>query len=141
MLKTSWEAKYILSLPVYHDRCTIGINDINIGEGFITWTPREPSKCRISFHHSQGTVCCYLSFLYHFVYFVPLKSIYWLPIMCKELWKIETCVTHGPCHPRNPRYSKRTQDKVSISLNIRHHQLELNQNNNFIGKRKINKYT
>ena len=50
MLKTSWESKDVISLPVYHDRCTIGINDINIGEGFMIWTPSEPSKYRIALH-------------------------------------------------------------------------------------------
>lgn len=74
------------------------------------------------------------------MYFIPLKTIYGLPMMCKELWKIENSIRHGPCHPRNSHYSKRTQGGTNyISLNIKHHQFKLNQNNNFIGK-KIIKY-
>lgn len=97
-LKASWDAKYVIFLPVNVDNCTTGTNDIKDGGGFMSWTGDNLAGSH--FTQDWRNSIFSLSFLYHFVYLSALQSLYWLAIMCTELWKVENCVRHGPCLSR-----------------------------------------
>lgn len=97
-LKASWEAMYVIFLPVNVDSCTAGTNDTKGGGGFTSWTGDNLAGSH--FTQDWRNSIFTLSFLYHFVYLSALKSLYGLAIMCMELWKVENCVRHGPCLSR-----------------------------------------
>lgn len=95
---------------------------------------------RISFHRAQRTVYC----IFHFISFYVFHSLKkHLLITCYVQEAVENRKLCKTCSlsPKKPTLQQRHTDIDSISLNIRYHLLELNQNNDFIGKKKINKYT
>ena len=106
MLKTSWESKDVISLPVHHDRCAIGINDINIGEGFMIWTPREPSKYRIALH-TQPKKQYIVSFVFISLYvFYCFKKHLLITFYVQGAVGKKNGIRHGSHHPRNPQITK-----------------------------------